>query len=217
MTTEKHAPYRIGTANDWVSIAVRTRHSIGLKTDGPATDITSCTTIASPGVYRLASDITNSSAANCIQIASSNVILHGGGHLIDGLGTSGTRGIDVFSSAGRLSNVVIRGLRITGWNDGIQLRNTDGGTIEGVSATDNQNSGIHLSNSNSNTVLYNTANTNNLFGILLDGGSTGNLIVKNTANNQGTGHSAWPVQFQRNEQHDPREYPSNKPAWYRLL
>ncbi len=186
-TSEKHSPTRIGMANDWVFIAAGTRHSVGLKADAATVDINSCTAVSSPGVYRLTADITNSSAANCIQITSSNVILHGGGHLIDGLATSGTRGIDVFSSAGRLSNVVIRGLRLTGWNDGIQLRNTDNGTIEGVGATDNQNSGIHLSNSSSNTVLYNTANTNNFFGILLDGGSTGNLIVKNTANNQGQG------------------------------
>lgn len=186
-TAEKHSPVRIGTANDWVSIAAGTRHSMGLKANAATVDITSCTIISGPGTYRLAADITNSSAVNCIQITSSNVLLYGNSRLISGVNTSSSHGIHVYSSSRRLSNIVIRNVRLTGWADGIYLGNTDNSTIEGNGASNNANSGIHLSNSNSNTVLYNTTSTNNFFGILLDGGSNGNLILKNTANNQGQG------------------------------
>ena len=186
-TVEQHSPVHIGTANDWVSIAAGTRHSIGLKVDPATIDVNSCTTLASPGRYRLVQNITDSSATNCIQITSSNVTLHGENYLVDGVNTSGSHGIYVYSPSGRLSNVVIRNVRLTGWGDGIFLRNTDGSTIENNIASNNGNSGICLDNSNSNTVLYNSANTNNFFGILLGGGSNGNLILNNSAGGQGQG------------------------------
>jgi len=152
-----------------------------------AIDISNCTIINTPGTYTLTNNITNSTVTNCIQITSSNVTLEGGGRTIDGIGTLGTRGVYVYNSSQRLSNVVVKQVGLTGWSNGIFFQNVDNSIIENSPATNNQNSGIQLSNSNYNTVRNNTANTNNFFGIVLLGNSHDNLIFQNTVNDQGQG------------------------------
>ena len=113
-----------------------------------AVDISSCMVISSSGTYTLTANITDSTAANCIQITSSNVTLEGAGHTIDGIGTAGARGVYVYNASQRLSNVVIRQLTLTGWNDGIVFQNVDNSTIENNSSTNNQNSGIQYKQCN---------------------------------------------------------------------
>ncbi|UCF94108.1 MAG: right-handed parallel beta-helix repeat-containing protein, partial [Desulfobacterales bacterium] len=152
-----------------------------------AVDINSCTVIAAPGTYTLTTNITDSSATNCIAITSSNVTLEGGWHQIDGVGTSGTHGVHVYSPSGRLSNVVIRNLIVRDWYVGIYFQNVDYGTIESSTVRYNQYSGIHLAGSDYNTVTQSTVNTNNTFGILLNGGSNENTLAGNTINDQGQG------------------------------
>ena len=74
-------------------------------------EITSCITITSPGYYILTDDIVNSSEFHCIQIQSSDVILDGRGHVVDGINRLGSYGIDVY---GPYTNVTIKILQLLG-------------------------------------------------------------------------------------------------------
>ena len=152
-----------------------------------ADDISSCTIISTPGTYTLTAGIYNSSATNCIEITASNVTLDGNGNVIDGVDTSGTHGVHVNNSSARLTNIVIRNLRLREWHTGIYFQSVDYSTIENCTITYNQNSGIHLYNSSNNTVIDSHVYTNNFFGILLDAGSHHNTISGNSVGDQGQG------------------------------
>jgi parallel beta-helix repeat protein len=174
--------------------------------------ISSCTTISSPGTYTLTADIIDSTATSCINIASSDVILNGDGHTIDGVQASNTYGVYVYNPSTRLSNVTVKNLRVKNWHNGIYYRNTDYGSIEDDTTSYNSRgiylqqshhntiksnyawgydssssyAGIYLSGSNYNTIIENTASSYWNFGIYLTSSSY-NVIMDNTANNQGYG------------------------------
>ncbi|MEM2874255.1 MAG: hypothetical protein QW063_02320, partial [Candidatus Nanoarchaeia archaeon] len=114
------------------------------------TNISSCTTISSPGYYVLTQNITDSGATYCINIASNNVIFDGQGYTIDGIDTSNTYGIYVYDSAGAalslpsgfktsgvLTNVTVKNVILTDWNYGVVYNNGQNGTITNVTATSN--------------------------------------------------------------------------------
>ena len=92
-------------------------------------DISSCTTISSPGTYNLTTDILSSSATQCIIITSSNVVFDGGNHRIQGRNTTNSYGIHV-GSGSTLSNVVVRNIRVEHWYYGIYFDDVDYSTIE---------------------------------------------------------------------------------------
>ena len=137
-------------------------------------DVSSCTTISSPGEYTLKQDIIDSSAAGCINIASSNVVLNGAGYRIDGTNSPDTAGIYVFNSTAILTNITIKNLKVTDWNTGILLVYSNGVTLANNIALNN-NFGIGLIASNGNLLANNTASLNQ-FGFALNTASNNNLI-----------------------------------------
>lgn len=169
---------------------------------GAVKEINSCTDITSPDTYVLRADIVDSGASRCINISSSNVILDGAGHTIDGTGAEDTYGVFVSSQTGGtdLTNVNVKNLRITDWDYGIVYR----GILEMVngSITDNfisaHHFGIILDQANNHVLTNNSMNsgrinlfysksnkiTNNNVGITLFH-SHGNTITGNNASGRG--------------------------------
>jgi hypothetical protein len=79
--------------------------------------IDSRTTVTRPGRYELVEDIRNGGGTHlsdaCLRIQSSDVVLDGGGHTVDGHGVSDTVGIAVGSDTA-LENVVVTNVTLTG-------------------------------------------------------------------------------------------------------
>ncbi|NHN41275.1 right-handed parallel beta-helix repeat-containing protein [Halorubellus sp. JP-L1] len=88
-------------------------------TDAAPTTIDSCTRIAEPGVYVLGEDVLNASATQdtgistgndtaraCILIASSDVELHGGGHVLEGEGYANETGSATTTTANETGNAI---------------------------------------------------------------------------------------------------------------
>jgi parallel beta-helix repeat protein len=101
---------------------------------GETTEIDSCTTITKSGTYLLTEDIENSEAEACISIETSDVVLDGDGHTIDGTDTEGTVGI----RAEFADSVTVRDVTVSDWTTGIEYQSdADDGTVTDVTVTSN--------------------------------------------------------------------------------
>ena len=98
-----------------------------------AVDITGCTVINDPGTYNIIQDITNGTEYYCIDIRSDDVILDGGGHLIDGVNdASNSCGIRARRIDSMGDSVTIRNVEITNFDSGIHVEAS--GPVQGVEA-----------------------------------------------------------------------------------
>jgi len=150
-----------------------------------ATNINTCTTISSSGVYNLTTDITNyNSGSVCMNISADDVILDCGGHTIDGDGNPNREyGVLVDRDSDTNTNVTIRNCTITDWYYGIRLTHANNNTVEYVTSSSNYE-GIRFYNSNSNVITNLTANDNTDYGVNLYVAPSGNNNFTNlTANN----------------------------------
>jgi parallel beta-helix repeat protein len=167
------------------------------------TEITDCTTITSPGEYRLVNDIIDSSASTCINIQANDVVLDCQGYTIDGVYSTNSYGIYIYQH----SNITIKNCIVTNWYNGVYLYSSNSNTLLNITANSNAYSGIFLRSSssnilsniitnsnyygidilvsNSNTLLNITANSND-YGILLSS-SNSNTLLNITANSNGYG------------------------------
>lgn len=109
------------------------------------TDVTGCDVLDAPGAYVLTGDIDGSGEDVCLEIASSDVVLDGGGHAVTGDKGYRSKGVLVNGSAdGRLANVTVRNLTVDGWFAGVHVEHVDGLAVADVSATDNDDWGLEL-------------------------------------------------------------------------
>ncbi len=145
-------------------------------------NVNSCDTISSPGTYLLTTDIINSNALTCISITSSDVVFDGQGYTIDGVDTWLTYGVYVYNFSTALTNVTVKNLRVTDWNDGIYYDRVENGSIMNNTVLSNTG-GISLDYSSSNTLINNNANSNNFFGIWLISSSYNTLTGNNALDN----------------------------------
>lgn len=149
--------------------------------DTGATELRSCTTIDEPGRYVLVADVTDSRADTCIRIRSSDVVLDGSGHRLDGTGAFGTAGIVVRSPGDEpLTNVTVRGVTVTDWDDGLRYIAVDGGRVVATTAADNR-VGIELLNARRITLADSVARGNRLRGLAVMETSANNTLRNNTA------------------------------------
>jgi len=146
------------------------------------------TNVPGNGLVRLTDDITNSAASTCIDITTDDVVFDGQGYTIGGDGTgSDEYGIQASGSQGSpLSNVTIRNVTITGWDDGIQQSTATDGLIENVTVTDNGANGIDFFTVTATDVVASNASGNSGHGIKLDS-STGGNVTDTLANSNGEG------------------------------
>lgn len=135
----------------------------GAATPATQSSIDSCTTIDEPGVYTLSQDL-ESSAGTCIEIAASDVTLDGAGHAIEGSGD----GFGIQTENTGLTNVTVTDVTVSNWQVGLRYRNVDGGSVEGVVASENTR-GMAFIQSRNLRVVENTATANEHQGIRLLG------------------------------------------------
>ena len=111
------------------------------------TPITAPAVISTPGCYRLTNDLSNSTADKAILITSSDVVLEGNGHILDGNGGFDTTGVLIRGGPTGGSNVTVRGLTVSGWLEGIDIENQSDSEITGCTATRNV-FGVYVTGSN---------------------------------------------------------------------
>ncbi|MCZ7384959.1 MAG: right-handed parallel beta-helix repeat-containing protein [Candidatus Methanoperedens sp.] len=150
---------------------------------GAQTNISSCTTISSPGEYMLNQSIIASAASSCINITSSDVVLDGAGYTIDGQDLLGTYGVFVHNSSITLTNITVKNMKVIDWYyAGIYYNNAENGNIANNIANSNMVFGIYLLFSSNNTLSGNNA-SNNDKGISLHFSSNNTLSGNNASNN----------------------------------
>ncbi|VVB84135.1 Periplasmic copper-binding protein (NosD) [uncultured archaeon] len=171
-------------------------------------EIDSCTNITEPGVYKLNRSISNSPAASCINITSSDVFFDGAGNTIDGINAAGSSGVYVYNSTSLITNVVVNNVVVTDWDAGILCEDSVNGYVTNNAANNNSYRGIYLNGSSSitisdntinynefgidiyksenNTITVNNANSNSRYGINLLN-SSNNSLYSNVANNNSQG------------------------------
>ncbi|MFC7203916.1 nitrous oxide reductase family maturation protein NosD [Haloferax namakaokahaiae] len=102
---------------------IPTAVSSAAATNAESTRIDSPTTITEPGTYLLESNVDSSEDGPCIDIQSSDVTLDGRGYELVGTTTGESIGVRIGSDDGQLSNVGVRNLVVSNWNDGVRLQN----------------------------------------------------------------------------------------------
>jgi len=117
-----------------------------------------CIYIGTPGEYVLSQDIIKTSDPySCINIYSSDVIINGNGHSIDGNGHIGVAipGVNGSSSP---HNVTIKNLTITGWDTGISIGFFCDNNFIFRNNISNNNVGIYVGYSDNNQIYDNYFN-----------------------------------------------------------
>ena len=100
---------------------------------GQTTGIEECRTIDQPGTYELTGPVEGGGQGPCLRISADDVVLRGNGHTVDGGDASqGTTGILVNGDS-----VEVRDVVVSGWGTGVAADGATDGAVAGVTATDN--------------------------------------------------------------------------------
>lgn len=114
-----------------------------------AIPITAPAVIDTPGHYLLTNNLTNSSVETAIWIQSSDVLLDGGGNLLEGmlgLNTTAdpnmtvnlnTSGVQAYNLSAPLQNVTVTNLSVSGWGSGIWMNGVENATLSDIEPTGN--------------------------------------------------------------------------------
>ncbi|HKG59325.1 MAG TPA: right-handed parallel beta-helix repeat-containing protein [Pyrinomonadaceae bacterium] len=153
-------------------------------------NINSCTTINSPGQYRLVADLTFNAdpyddlpiSSTCITIGASNVDLNLNGHTITGPGggSDGTAGISV--TAKTMVDIKGPGV-ISSFGRGIDFDGVTSSDVKQVTATGNFFGFVVNNNSQGNLFRENTSTGNAQHGFMLNG-AINNSFLNNVASNK---------------------------------
>jgi len=143
---------------------------------GVVDEISSCRQINASnrpagGLVKLTADITDSGASSCIEITTSDVTFDGQGYSVDGTGSG--IGINVTGS-GTLSNVTVRDVTVTDWDDGVRYSDVNGGLVSGVTVTDSGSDGMEISGSTGVDIAASNA-SGNRYGIFLPTSTDGTV------------------------------------------
>ena len=167
-------------ATEWETI------SVGFSNPQNPNQITGPVKITTPGTYTLTKDITSLTGQIGIEIASSNVVIEGNGHTLDGTDKANSIGVSVHSSSGALSGVTIRNLIVTDWQDGIKYENAKG-RVELVTARSNTANGIMLNTGAEGSVITGCTAESNADGISVSYGPNVEITGCTARSNSGDG------------------------------
>ena len=145
-------------------------------------------TIDQPGNYVLTRSFVNSSGG--IDISSSDVVLDGQGHTLDGSESSSGDGVFVFNqtvwdAGDRLSNVTVKNLTLTDWSDGVQFAGVDDARTENVVAARNSENGLHYFYANNGSIAHSKSTGNDDAGVKLDTANNSVLMDSDVRDNPG--------------------------------
>lgn len=158
---------------------------------GGGGSVSSCEVIDSPGTYTLSQDIIDSPDKECIYINSSDVVFDGDGHIIDGDASFkqywesqgyGSGGVVVEGPPSKISNVTVKDVRSSDWNQGVYFTNVTQSTILNTTTTNNTDAGVHLERSTGVTVRQNDVSANDDDGIELRNSSQNDVSVNDVDN-----------------------------------
>ncbi len=135
--------------------------------------------ITNPGTYQVLGDIQGTPGITCINIQSSDVIIEGNGHTLNGT-TGNENGIYASASPAQINNVTVKNLTLSNWGMGIFYENVTGGAIDNIIVLSSQTQGITLGTSSSIT-LSNVNASQNWVGIAVIEGSDDNTLTHVTA------------------------------------
>ena len=126
----------------------------GAAAAGPTT-VSSCTTIDQPGLWELSGDVVDDAATACLRITSSDVIVDGNGHTVDGVDAdAGSDAVRIVGTSGaRLSNVTVRNIDVTGWERAVNATYANDTAIEDLTAVDVSGDGIHFDDAGGSVTL----------------------------------------------------------------
>lgn len=147
--------------------------------------ITAPVEITTPGCYTLDRDLIDSNASTAVNITASNVVFDGMDYTLDS-DNEGQYGVRV-GSTGSVTNVTIRNVTITDFENGIYFENTNESEIRGTYITTDSNLGgadwaISLEGSGDNTIVNNTIFGTDL-SIKIDAESPRNVVTNNSIKN----------------------------------
>jgi len=153
---------------------------IYIRSDG-SVDPSGASVVREGDSYTLIGNI--SSDSDGIVIERSNMTLDGAGYTLKGSGSGA--GI---SLAGR-SNVTIKGITVTAFNDGVDLNSSSGNVLSGNNITASNQFSVCLSYSSSNIVSGNNIanNEESNLGVILHAYSSNNSVCGNNINSSHTG------------------------------
>ncbi len=151
------------------------------------TDINSCTTITSPGIYSFQGNVTTTEqSGDCIDILSSNVRINGNNYHLRGNGPyvnipPYTYGIFI----SKVANVTISNLNISRFSYSIYLNNTSFSTINEMKISNSTMSDLILSNAFNNNIENSTVygSQSRSGGINVQNGKNNNFISMTIINN----------------------------------
>ena len=142
----------------------------------PDRRIDGCTTISNPGRYVLGADVVNATVDTCIRVTASDVLIDGAGHRVDGVGAFGSAGVLVTGG----SNVTVRNLTATDWDDGVRFVDVASLTVTGTQTTGNR-VGLSLVSVRDGRFTDDVARSNAVAGVFLAGDSRNNTLRNTTA------------------------------------
>ena len=142
------------------------------------TNVSHCRTISQPGHYALRSNVGGAAGLSdsCFRVKSSDVVLDGFGHVIDGRGVTNSTGIRIVNGSS-VSNVTVRSFDLTDLNRGIHVKNGSHVQIRRVHATRNAE-GVTLWNTTRSAVARSSFERN-LIGVVVDNSSSRVRIANN--------------------------------------
>ncbi|MBV0923215.1 right-handed parallel beta-helix repeat-containing protein [Halomicroarcula limicola] len=104
-------------------------------------EISSCTTITSPGTYEVVGDIASTGSGVCIDVQADDVTIRGNGYTLSGDGSGTGVGANLGATSGGpipiRENVEVEDLTVTGFETAIGYEEVTGGRVEGVTAREN--------------------------------------------------------------------------------
>ncbi|MBX0293925.1 NosD domain-containing protein [Haloarcula nitratireducens] len=104
-------------------------------------EISSCTTITSPGTYDVVDDISSAGSGVCIDVRADDVTIRGNGYALSGDGGGTGVGANLGATSGGpitiRENVEVEDLTVNGFETAVGYEEVTGGRVEGVTARGN--------------------------------------------------------------------------------
>ncbi|MDH5021309.1 right-handed parallel beta-helix repeat-containing protein [Halobacterium rubrum] len=139
-----------------------------------ATDVSTCRTIDSPGLYELTANVTDAPSSGCLVVTADSVVLSGNGH---GLATA--NGSEPGVLVRDATQVSVSDLVVDGFGTGVAYRGVDGGGLIDITVT-NATTGVALSDGTADVMVDSVTVTNATTGVAVTGDGPSNVVSRSS-------------------------------------